>query len=388
MEGFERILTQATAAETQDLLAGIGLVVDGNGNTLYRYAAGRQSLDSDSPPIDPDSTVAMASAGKFMTHIAALQLVERGLVTLDEPLSKHLPELDSLPVISREGDTGAVSLRPAAKKITLRNLLLHTSGVSSQDLVQERLASSPELAEIAVEEDAHPIVKHFSMPLIFEPGEGYSYGGSIGWTQLLVQRITGSFVTHMQTNMFDPLGMTLSTYQPNNKPEVWEKRMRMVERVGDGLIAADDASQGQMCSISDVGVVLSDLLSPQPKLLAQQEHIDLLFTGQLEEGSTAINDLRDLNENHGFCTGTSAKLRAPLVNWSAAGLVLEEDMPLGRMPKGTVTWDSMPNLLWAMNREKGLGMLFANQLIPVGDEKANGLALAFMNAAWGAFGKD
>lgn len=48
------------------------------------------------------------------------------------------------------------------------------------------------------------------------------------------------------------------------------------------------------------------------------------------------------------------------------------------MPAGTVTWEGMPNVLWAANREKGLAMFFATQVIPVGDEKANGFATAFI----------
>jgi hypothetical protein len=50
-----------------------------------------------------------------------------------------------------------------------------------------------------------------------------------------------------------------------------------------------------------------------------------------------------------------------------------------------VTWEGMPNVLWAINREKELCMFFATQVIPVGDEAANGLARAFMRNAWNMF---
>ena len=46
----------------------------------------------------------------------------------------------------------------------------------------------------------------------------------------------------------------------------------------------------------------------------------------------------------------------------------------------------MPNLIWAMNREKGLGIIFATQLLPVDDEKAVDLAMSFMRGAWDMFG--
>lgn len=360
---------------------------------LYHHASGRQSLDADASPLDPDSTIVLASAGKFITHVAALQLVEHGKIGLDEPVYKHLPELELLPLVTRGGAPGeqSLSLRRPANDITLRRLLLHTSGLSDPEvpLVSEYLASDT-LEKPKVAEDADPIVKHFSIPLIFEPGEGFAYGHSIHWTQLLVKRLSdgGNFVKHIQEHIFAPLSMASSTYAPQANADIWNRRLRMVERDGDRLITADDASQGLTCSMLDFGAVLSDLISPVPRLLKQEQHIDLLFVGQFTPSSASMTDLRGSNENYKFCAGTpEAGSAAPLLNWSAAGLVVEdEELPLSRMPKGTVTWEGMPNVLWAMNRERGVGMFFATQLLPVGDRNANELALEFMSSAWSKFG--
>lgn len=335
----------------------------------------------------------LASAGKFMTHIAALQLVERGKILLDEPVYNYLPEIEHLPLVTRSGPPGdqSLMLRKPANEITLRHLLLHTSGLSDPEvpLVGKYLASDT-IEKPKIAEDADPIVKHFSVPLIFEPGEGFAYGHSIHWTQLLVKRLSdgGNFVKHIQDHVFAPLSMTSSTYAPQANVGIWERRLRMVERDGDTLIPADDASQGLTCSMLDFGAVLSDLVSPLPKLLGQKRHVDLLFAGQFAPSSGSKNDLRGNHENYGFCTRKlAAESGAPLLNWSAAGLVVEDaELPVSRMPRGTVTWEGMPNVLWAMNREKGLGMFFATQLLPVGDKVANELALEFMSGAWRRFG--
>src|ERR1700712_624749 len=198
------------------------------GNILYHHASGRQSLETDAPILSPDSTFVLGSAGKFITHIAALQLVERGAITLDEDIYQHIPELKSLPLIKR-GTTGeSFTLCPATKKITLRHLLLHTSGLSSHSdsLIIDYLNS--DCAKVKCQEDAHKIVKIFSMPLVFEPGEGFAYGCSIYWTQLLVERLTGNFVGHIQEHIFNPLGMSSSTYRPQERTEIWHRRPRMV----------------------------------------------------------------------------------------------------------------------------------------------------------------
>ncbi|KAK7719777.1 hypothetical protein SLS64_001958 [Diaporthe eres] len=352
-----------------------------------------KSLDTDASPLDPDSTIVLASAGKFITHVAALQLVENGKIDLDEPVYKHLPELELLPLVTRGSAPGdqSLSLRRSPNDITLRRLLLHTSGLSDPEvhLVAEYLASDT-IEKPKVAEDADPIVKHFSIPLIFEPGEGFAYGHSIHWTQLLVKRLSGggNFVKHIQDHIFAPLSMASSTYAPQANADIWNRRLRMVERDGDRLIPADEASQGLICSMLDFGAVLSDLVSLVPKLLQQEQHIDLLFAGQFTPSSASMTDLRGSNENFKFCAGTpTAGSAAPLLNWSAAGLVVEdEELPLSRMPRGTVTWEGMPNVLWAMNREKGVGMFFATQLLPVGDRNANELALEFMSSAWSKFG--
>ena len=97
--------------------------------------------------------------------------------------------------------------------------------------------------------------------------------------------------------------------------------------------------------------------------------------------------LRGNDDNYSFCSGKLDSIsRPPLVNWCPAGLLAEAILPISLMPKGTVTWEGMPNVLWAMNREKRIGMFFGTQLVPVGDKIANGLALLFMRNAWNKFG--
>jgi CubicO group peptidase (beta-lactamase class C family) len=327
----------------------------------------------------------LGSAGKFITHIAALQLVERGIISLDETVSPHLPELDSLPLIKRGTADESFSLCPPTNRITLRHLFLHMSGISSHadPLVNDYFTS--DCAKLEHPEDATIIVKKFSIPLVFEPGEGFAYGYSIYWTQLLITRLTGDFVGYMQENIFKPLKMMSSTYKPQDCPGIWDRRLRMVERKMDKLVPTDDASQGLICSMADMGVILGDLISPNPRLL-KKEHIDLIFTGQLTPSSVALKDLRCDHDNYAFCAGKPGDDGPPTVNWSMGGLVVEKELPLSHLPKGTVVWEGMPNVLWAMNREKGLGAFFVTQLIPVGDIIANELATTFMRDAWNHFG--
>ncbi|PMD54455.1 uncharacterized protein K444DRAFT_129603 [Hyaloscypha bicolor E] len=92
MKPFESKLAEATAPPNAQILGVITTVVNAKGTVLYHQRSGSQSLFPSSPPIDANSAFFLGSAGKFITHIAALQLVERGLLTFDEPVSKYLFE--------------------------------------------------------------------------------------------------------------------------------------------------------------------------------------------------------------------------------------------------------------------------------------------------------
>ncbi|KAJ7217858.1 beta-lactamase family protein [Mycena pura] len=393
MESFEAELARATDSDNPDILAAIGLVINSKGDTLYHHASGRQSLAPDAPPVDPCSTITLGSAGKFITHIAALQCVYRGLITLDEPVYTHLPELEKFDIISPNTDphalTQSFTLRRPSKQITLRHLLTHSSGISYHDhpLVKE-WSKSDVAAAIKPGDEAPLIVKMASMPLLYEPGDGWSYGSSILWTTILITRLTQqSMPQFVQESIFNPLGMTLSSYQPQSRPDVCARLLKMVRREGERLVPVDDIVQDLTCSVSDIGTILSDLISPSSKILADRS-VELLFQPQFDSSSPALKDLRGDTEDYASPAGIPDTMENPPVNYSLVGLLAEGRLPLSYIPPGTVTWNGMPNVMWAMNKEKGVAMLFATQLLPVDDKRAVDVAMTFMRDAWAKFAQN
>ncbi|KAF7353649.1 Protein kinase [Mycena venus] len=361
MDSFESALSEATTPASRDVLGAIGLVVDAAGKVLYQHASGNQSLAPDAPPVDAHATVTLGSAGKFITHIAALQCVDRKLLGLDDPVSQWLPELDALQIIEPSG-----------------------LGGSDEPIVERWRASPAGAAHAAATADAHMIVKLFAHPLLFEPGEGR----------------LGEYV---QANIFTPLGMDKSSFLPQTREDVLAKLLQMVERTPTSLVPFDGETRDVTVSVRDFGVLFADLIGPASKILSA-ESINLLFTPQLADGSKALADLR--GEKKGETYATSLQLPAPVevdgvptlpvwdlegkgltLNWTLAGLLVEgvHGLPLG-MPPGTVTWNGMPNVVWAMHRERGIALLFATQLIPVDDEKVVKIQLEFFKGAWATYG--
>ncbi|KAJ7824014.1 beta-lactamase family protein [Mycena leptocephala] len=407
MDSFETALAAATNPTNRDLLGAIGLVVDSTGKVLYSHAAGNQSLAPSAPPVTVENAVTLGSAGKFITHIAALQCVERKLLALDDPLSPWLPELDSLQIIEPSDVEPGFLLRPPSKKITLRHLLTHTSGLGGSDeaLVEKWRESPAGVAHAAATADAHIIVKLFAHPLLFEPGAGYCYGMSIYFAQLLVARIVGTTLgPYVQDNIFTPLGMGKSTFLPQARADVLEGLLQLVQRTPDGLVPVDGETRDVSVSVRDLGVLLADLIGPASKIL-KKETVDLLFAPQLAEGGKALAGLR--GEKEGQIPAPAVQLPDPVevdgvptipvwnlegmglkLNWTMAALLVEgpHGLPLG-MPAGTVTWNGMPNVAWAMHRERGIAMVFATQLVPVDDEKVVKIQMEFFKGAWATYGK-
>ncbi|KAJ6550834.1 beta-lactamase family protein [Mycena vulgaris] len=388
MESFETALALATDPATRDLLGAIGLVVDSAGNALYHHAAGQQSLAPGAPSLNPNSTITLGSAGKFITHIAALQCVERGQLSLDDAVGQWLPQLASLEVIAPSDAAPGFVLRPPVTPITLRHLLTHTSGLGdSHDPLVEKWRASPAGA-IHAAAVADPITQHFANPLLFDPGAGFSYGGSIYFTWMLVSRLAGQPIPeYVEANIFTPLGMTLSSLAPQAHPDpmLLGSLLPMVRRTASGLVPVEGETRDATVSVRDLGLLLSDLIGPASKILTPAS-VDLLFTPQLAAAQRA--DMRGTKERENYAAPTGIGASDPAVSWTMAGLVVEGDdaLPVSKMPLGTVTWNGMPNVVWAMHRERGVGMLFATQLVPVDDEKTVAVMMEFFRAAWATYG--
>lgn len=162
------------------------LLVAHKGKILVEQAFGRLSRDAGSPPCRSDSVFLVASISKPVTALAVMCLVEQGKIRLDDPAQKFLPEFKG------EG----------RERITLRNLLSHSSGLP------DMLPNNIELrrAQAALSQFA---VETLRTPLLFEPGSQVSYQSmGVLLAAEIVERITGkSLDAFLQQEVFKPLKM-------------------------------------------------------------------------------------------------------------------------------------------------------------------------------------
>src|SRR5687767_11308030 len=94
---------------------------------VYEGAFGKRRLGGD-VDMTLDTVFHVASMTKAVTSVAALQLVERGLLDLDKPIGRVLPALASPSILDGWADDGSPRLRSARWPVTLRRLLSHTAG--------------------------------------------------------------------------------------------------------------------------------------------------------------------------------------------------------------------------------------------------------------------
>ncbi|KAF1966681.1 beta-lactamase/transpeptidase-like protein [Bimuria novae-zelandiae CBS 107.79] len=397
MDHFEEVLSQATKKGSNGVPGAAVAIVDRTGTIIYKHVAGFSGVADDAPALEPDQVFWIASCTKLITSVAALQCVERGLITLDEPLNSHLPELASQPIIAASGEKDFFELRDATNPITLRHLLTHSSG-AVYDFMNPTLTmwrnSRGETPQLPITGRIDAI----TFPRIAEAGEVWNYSTSLDWVGVLIERLTKTDLEDYVTrNIAGPLGIKTWTWHLSRKPEVAKKLMRMSNRSPDGTLTsiktplfeepeAESGGAGIYSTLDDYMRFLSDTLKESPVTL-KKETMDMMFTPQFEEGSKLQKSMWELS-----CAplvGQSIEGVSP--NHGLGGFLLPHDVVREESkyfkPKGTLGWHGMANLQWNANREKGLAYLFATQVIPWGDEKNQNLIKEFDTAVWNTYAK-
>lgn len=183
---WQRVLDLVEGWCRQDSIPAAGLLVARGGKSAGAHLFGRQAAALDAPPIRSDAIFLIASITKPMVGAAVLQLVERGLLTLDERVEEFLPKFG----------------KHSKHSITIRNLLTHTSGLP--DMLPRnrelRVANAP-LSEF--------ISDIYGITPDFPAGRGVQYQ-STGFAILgqIIHELTGkSCPQYLHDEFFEPLGM-------------------------------------------------------------------------------------------------------------------------------------------------------------------------------------
>ena len=188
--------------EDKKISGGIVLAVH-KGAVIHFTAHGLRDVESQSP-MKRDTIVRIYSMTKPVTSVAVLMLMEDGLLNLDDPVGKHLPELSDVRVRGFAGRR----VKPKTP-MTVEHLLTHTSGmtygffgVAPVDLLY--MKDHP----LFKSNNQEMVAKMGTLPLVSHPGTTWRYSMSTDVLGALVERVSGQTLGEFfQSRMFEPMGM-------------------------------------------------------------------------------------------------------------------------------------------------------------------------------------
>jgi CubicO group peptidase (beta-lactamase class C family) len=281
-----------------------------------------------------DSLFRIASVGKPITATAVLTLVDDGHLRLDDPIDDVLPEL-AAPRVLRELSAAIDDTVPANRPITVQDLLRSTNGHGfpsdfSAPVVarlMEGLHQGPPQPQLVPAPDDWMAILG-EIPLLHQPGEGFTYNTAFDILGVLVARVSGqSFAAYVDERIFGPLAMTDTGF---SFPPGSSGRVTTYYRLGDdGALAVVDAPDGQWTSepafASGSGGLVStaaDLLAFQRMLVAgggdvlPRALVATMMTDQLTPAIRATDTVFLDGQSWGYGGGVDIAVRNP---WNVVG---------------------------------------------------------------------
>jgi CubicO group peptidase (beta-lactamase class C family) len=255
-------------------------------------------------PLRSGSIFQVMSMTKPVTATAALIAVEKGLFGLDDPIENHLPQFRGIQVRQADGSQAEALSRP-----TIRQLMMHTSGITSDD---PGGMSDDEKFLMTLADYASRLGKE---PLRAQPGTEIRYSG-VGYSTLaaIIERRSGmTFQAFVAQNIFRPLGMKETTFflpasHRGRLPWVMtEQKGRLIEfpvnRFRAGAKFANGAG-GLYSTASDMAAFIESFRAGAPRRLLSEPMRKLALT--LQTGDL----LMDRTDARGYGLGWSV-IRSP-----------------------------------------------------------------------------
>ena len=218
----ECVRSHVSAVIGQKILPCSSLLVYQENEGFYREEFGFSDI-SKREMLKSDAMFRLASMSKPITAVAALILMDRGLLSLDDPIAKYLPEFSKL-FIGKIKNDEVVEEIEVKTAVTIKELLTHSSGIGSGDIGAKDFLAIP-VEERATLEMAMPL--YAKCRLEFEPKTSSDYSPFIGLDILsrIIEIISGkSYDVFLKEEIFDKLGMRDTTFVPTETQ--WDRMVR------------------------------------------------------------------------------------------------------------------------------------------------------------------
>jgi len=351
-------------------------------SVLYEGAFGPRRSGA-SAKMSLDTIFRIASMVKLLTSVAALQLVERDKLRLDEPAERIDPELASPLVLTGFDAKGGPQMRPARTPLTLHNLLTHTSGFTyplwDADVVRYLKC-------------AHNDKNLPPRCLTFDPDSKWAYGGSMDRVGRLVEIASGMPLDrYFHEHITGPLGMRdtgfgitdsqrareASVHRRNAdgsfKPAPLEKPV--VTRVflgGGGIYSTAPDYLALLQALLNGGSWRgASILKPETVALMSRNQIGDLQAGVMKTTNPALSSDVD------FFPGVRKR-------WGFGHMITLDPVKDGRKA-GSLTWAGLLNTYYWIDPASGIAGVIMMQMLPFADARALRVYRRFERGVYHAF---
>ncbi len=236
---FDEIISQ----NYNNDMPGATILVAKNGKAIYRKAVGKASLELDVDMV-PENVFMLASISKQFTAVAILMLEEQGKLSLDDPITKFIPDYPT-----------------QGKTITVHHLLNHTSGIKSYTGIGNFVEAARR------DKTLDELIDYFkNEPMDFEPGEEFRYNNS-GYVLLgkIIEVLSeDTYENFIEKQIFEPLGMNSSSY--GNNRELVPNRVEGYEQDASGYVNAHYISMTLPHAAGALASTIDDMLKWQNAL--------------------------------------------------------------------------------------------------------------------------
>ena len=354
-------------------IAGVVAAAADRRRLIYQGAFGTADLATNRP-MTLDALFRIASMTKPVTSTAAMQLVERGLLSLDDPAEKYLPQLAKAFVFETfDPASGEYKLRPSARPVTIRHLFTHTSGLAynfTSPIVRD---FTPRAGE------NYPVG-----PLLFDPGERWHYGTSTDWLGRVVEAVSGRPLEAIFAKIF------LSRWEwPNTFYHVPQQKTGRVvtvnRRLPDGTIIVDGfqppidgftpTGGGGLSSTAADYIRFTQTLLNGGELGGQKilrpDTVAMMAKNQI--GALGVAALKtampERSNDFSFVADGRDK-------WGL-GFLLTTDPVAGKRSSGSLSWGGIFNTYFWVDQARGVSGVILMQFLPFADGKALAVYDAF-----------
>ena len=380
MPSLNAVDTMFRQAVESSRMPGIVAVAATDRGRIYEGAFGTREVGADAP-MALDTVVWIASMTKAITATAAMQLVERGKLSLDGPAQDIVPDLAKARVLDGFDAAGQPRLRAPKRPVTLKHLLTHTSGYAYEIWRPEiaRYQEATKTPGITTCQNAA-----LTTPLLFDPGDAWEYGIGIDWAGKMVEAASGQRLDrYFRDNIFGPLGMSDTSFALSAAQRARLSRVHARDDKGAlspiefGLPEAPEFLMGGGGLYGTAGdylaftqmIVQGGTLNGQRVLahetvdLMSQSHIGPLEIGPMKTAAPGLSHDVEL------FPGQPKK-------WGLSFVINTRPLPTGRSA-GSLQWAGLANTYFWIDRARRVSGVFLSQVLPFFDPTAVDLLTRF-----------